>query len=316
MKISKSFIAIAVTITLSFLLIAYACNSKSDGLAMGMRGAGRGSFNTQISVKTEILKKESLHDYVITNGEVEVQNAVSVYPDTSGKITSTKVMLGTKVEKGEVIATIDPTSPGSYYKESPVYAPISGSILSSPLKNGTTVNTNKEIALIGDISKLQITSHIPERYVALLKTGLKALVSVEAYPEITFAASVKYVSPVVDASSRTKEVILTFDKYDSRINAGMFAKVKLFTQDHTGYVTLPSDSLVQFNDQYFAYVVKEDDTVERRLVDLGHSVDGRVQIISGLQEGEKVVIQGQTSLSDKAKVRDIDQIERGKNEHQ
>ncbi|MCR5218620.1 efflux RND transporter periplasmic adaptor subunit [Treponema sp.] len=305
MKATKPFITGACTIAIAAILIIYALNAKSDGTAMGP-GGKKGAFQTLISVKTQVLEKETLHDYVIANGEVEAQNSVSVYPDTAGKITSTKVMLGSEVKKGDVIATIDPTSPGSYYKESPVYAPISGSIISSPLKNGTTVSTSTEIAVIGDIAKLQITASIPERYVAVLKTGLKADVSVEAYPGITFAATVKYVSPVVDATSRTKEVILTFDKYDSRINAGMFAKIKLYTQDYSDCVTMPEDSLVQNNDKYYAYVVKEDDTVEKREIDKGNSVDGTVQITSGLAEGERVVVQGQTSLSDGAKIRDVE----------
>lgn len=303
-KLTKPFLVGACTILAAVILITYAATAKSDGSVMGM-GNRRGGAQTLISVKTRLLEKQTLHDYVIANGEVEAQNSVSVYPDTAGKIISTKVMLGTSVKKGDVIASIDPTSPGSYYKESPVYAPINGSIISSPLKNGTTVNTSTAIAVIGNIASLQITASIPERYVAVLKPGLKADITVEAYPGVTFTATVQYVSPVVDAASRTKEIILTFDKADSRINAGMFAKVKLYTQDYSNYAVMPSDSLVQNNGEYFAYVVKEDDTVEKRTVTLGSSVDGVVQITSGVEAGETVVIQGQTSLSDGAKIRDI-----------
>ena len=75
---------------------------------------------------------------------------------------------------------------------------------------------------------------------------------------------------------------------------------------------MPSDALVQLNDENYAYVVKEDSTVERRKVVTGNSVDGKIQITEGVSEGEKVVIQGQTSLNDGSKIRDITNAGAGK----
>lgn len=280
-------------------------SKKAGGNAPGGKGKGRGG-STVFSVKTETVKKETLHGYVIANGEIESQNSVNVFPDVGGKIMETNVMLGSTVRRGDVIAYVDPNSPGQYYKKSPVYAPINGSIISTPLKNGTTVSTGTVIAIVGDISNLQVSADIPERYVAVLKNGLKAEVSVEAYPGVVFNATVTRVSPVVDTTSRTKEVILHFDQRDERVNAGMFGKIKLYTVDYAGYVTMPADALVSLNDEYYAYVVKDGgDSVERRKVKTGETVDGRIQILEGVNEGEKVVIQGQTSLNDGSKIRDI-----------
>ena len=284
--------------------LAYVGTRKKDGGAPMGKGRGRGG-NTVFSVKTQVVKNETLHGYVIANGEIESQNSVNVFPDVAGKIMETNVILGSSVRRGDVIAYVDPNAPGQYYKKSPVYAPINGSIISTPLKNGTTVSTNTVIAIVGDISNLQVSADIPERYVAVLKQGLKAEVSVEAYPDVVFNATVTRVSPVVDTASRTKEVILHFDEKDSRVNAGMFGKVKLYTKDYSGAVTMPADALVSLNDELYAYVVKDDETVERRKVKTGETVDGVIQILEGINEGEKVVIQGQTSLNNGSKVRDI-----------
>lgn len=284
--------------------LAYVGTRKKAGGASMEKGRGRGG-NTVFSVRTQIAQKETLHGYVIANGEIESQNSVNVFPDVSGKIMETNVMLGSSVRRGDIIAYVDPNAPGQYYKKSPVYAPINGSIISTPLKNGTTVSTNTVVAIVGDISNLQVSADIPERYVAVLRQGLKAEVSVEAYPDVVFNATVTRVSPVVDTASRTKEVILHFDEKDSRVNAGMFGKVKLYTKDYSGEVTMPADALVSLNDELYAYIVKEDETVERRKVKTGETVDGVVQILEGVNEGEKVVIQGQTSLNNGSKVRDI-----------
>ena len=234
-------------------------------------------------MKTQELKVTTLHGYVATNGEVESQNSVSVFPDVAGKVMETSVMLGSTVRKGDVIGYVDPNSPGSYFKRSPVYAPISGSVISIPLKNGTTVSTSTAICMIGDISNLQVSANVPERYVSVLKKGLKSKIFLEAYPDVTFDATVSRVSPVVDSTSRTKQVILTFDKIDSRVNAGMFAK-------------------------FYVYGVNPDSTVTKREVELGEAVDGIVQVLKGVVEGERAVVQGQTSLGDGSKIQDITEV--------
>lgn len=310
MKIRKSFIVAAVALIAVVLTAVYAKTiGKSSGKPAGVGGrGGRGGNSAVVSVRTMMAEITTLHGYVNTNGEVESQNSVSVYPDMGGKVISTSVMLGSSVKKNDIIAYVDPSEPGTNYRSSPVYAPISGSVISTPLKNGKKVTTSTAIAIIGDINNLQVTANVPERYVAVLKKGLKAEVSVEAYPGVIFEATVSRVSPVVDATTRTKEVILTFDRHDERINAGMFAKVKLYTEDYSGAVVMPSDALVQNGDDFFAYIVNssgDSETVSKVKVEKGKTVDGYVQILSGVKAGDKVVIQGMRSLGDGSKILDI-----------
>ena len=305
LKKSRSFLVVLFVLALLAVCVVVARVQKDGAGAAAPGMAGRGRGGSVVSVKTQTLAVETLHGYVSTNGEIESQNSVSVFPDVSGKIVSMSVMLGSRVAKGQVIGYIDPSSPGSYFRQSPIYAPISGSVISTPLKNGTTVSTGTAITQVGDVSNLQIRANVPERFVAVLKVGLKANVSVEAYPGVVFSATVSRVSPVVDPVSRTKEIVLVFDERDARINAGMFAKVVLFTEDYGGMVVMPSDSLVQNGDKFYAYTVNADNTVTKNEVTLGKSVDGKVQIASGLMAGEKVVVQGQTSLGDGSRIQDI-----------
>lgn len=302
-KMRKSYIVMILTAALSAVLVLVAMRvAKKDGAG----GAGRRG-GTTFSVRTATLETTTLHDYVATNGEVEPQSAVEVFPDMAGRVASVEVQLGSPVAAGQIIAYVDPNEPGARYVHNPVYAPIGGTIVTTPLKVGTKVSTNSVITTIGDIRNLQVTANIPERFVSLLRTGLRANVMLESYPDVTFTARVSRVSPVVDALSRTKEIILTFDRNDARINAGMFAKVILYTVDYSGTVVMPLDSLVTKDDRYYAYVVQADGTVQRREVRLGKTVDAVAQILDGLAEGETVVVEGQTALSDGAKVRDITQ---------
>ena len=303
----KSAVIVIVVLAAALGVGGYAFYSMRRTAAM----RGRAPSQTVSTVRTQVAEVVTLHDYINTNGDIEAVNSVTVYPDIGGKIVSTNVTLGSPVRRGDVIARVDPSEPGSSYTLSPVLAPINGSIIKTPLKVGTKVTTSSAVTTIGDIASLQITAKIPERYVAFLRTGLKAEISLEAYPDAVFAATVTHVSPVLDVNARTKEIVLTFDENDARVNAGMFGKVKLYTRDYGGAVALPSDAIVTKGDKPYLYVIKDDDTVEQREITFGQSVDGIVQVLSGIEAGERVVVEGGQVLSNGAKVRDISNAARG-----
>lgn len=302
MKLKKEYI-----ILIAAIIIAAVCAFFGLKAIYGKKQMSKRSYaQTSFSVATKVLEEQTLHDYVITNGEIESQRQVEIYPDQAGKLVECYVSLGTQVKRGQVIAKVDPSSPGVYFALSPVISPISGSILSTPLRTGATVSKSTPITIVGDTNNLQVTANIPERYVSFLKTGLKADVKVQAYPDVVFPASITKVSPVVDKLSRTKQIILTFDHNDERINAGMFGQVILYIRDLSGTVVMDSSSLQTRGDKTYAFVVKEDgETVEQREVTLGEQVDGVYQIYSGLKVGERVVTEGVASLSEGAKIIDV-----------
>ena len=260
---------------------------------------------TVTPVRTVVANEVILQDYVMTSGDIQTQTSIEVFPSIGGTLVQMNVSLGSPVKKGDVIGYIDPSEPGSYYAKSPITCPISGSILTAPAKPGQKVQASSVITKIGDIENLQISAKIPERYVAELAVGQKAEIRLEAYPDVSFSASVVRISPVVDSATRTKEIILNFDKKDSRINAGMFAKVKLFTSAYKGTFAIGQDSIVSNSDKNYLFVVNDDDTVSKREVTLGKNVDGYYQILSGIEFGETVVTEGMLTLYEGAKVRDI-----------
>lgn len=302
----KKIIIVAAILMVTAIAIFVINKTKPAGGA-GFGGPGKGGRggNITFTVRSAEAKVETLNDYVITNGEVETQSSIEIFPSMGGKIASVDVMLGSHVKKGDVIGKIDPSEPGTKFALSPIEAPISGSILSSPLKVGTKVSTGTVITMIGDIENLQVKANVPERYVAELKPGLKAEIQLEAYPDVVFKATVSRVSPVVDKLSRTKEILLNFDKKDSRVNAGMFAKIKLYTSKYAGCVVVSKDGLVQDEDNVYLFVVNDDMTVSKRSVKIGKTVDSMVQVTDNLMPGERVVVEGVLSLSEGAKVIDI-----------
>lgn len=295
---------LAVTALAVILVLSVGKKKKGNGMPAGFGGFG-GGRQSVTAVRTVVAKNTILTDYVMTNGEIETQKSIEVFPSIGGRVIEVRVSLGSQVKAGDVIAYIDPSEPGAVYAKSPVVAPIDGSILTSPVKVGQKVSASQIITKIGDINNLQVTAKVPERYVSELSIGQKAEITLQAYGDEIFMASIVRISPVVDPATRTKEIILNFDKHDDKVNAGMFANVKLYTVDYSGYPAIQQDAFEENNDEYYIYIVKEDSTVTKRKVKRGKNVSDYCQVIEGLENGEAVVIEGMLSLYEGAKVRDI-----------
>jgi len=258
---------------------------------------------TVYSVKTQPLTSGSLRDYLDLTGDVITETNVAVYPDVGGKLAAVYVEVGDQVVKGvTVIASVDPSKPGSNYALSTVYSPLTGTLTSLNAQLGATVSTGTSLGTVGVLSDLMVESKVPEVQVASVKTGLKAEITFEAFPGKTFRAVVNRVSPVVDATSRTKTIRLTFQGDSSRIDLGMFAKVKLLLEPRAPEVLAPEDAVISRLGKLFVFVIDGEKAI-RREVAVGLSVDGTVELLSGVKSGEILVTKGQELLDDGAKVK-------------
>ena len=261
------------------------------------------------SVKTEDAARRTLRAFLEVNGDIVSAQEADVFPNVAGKLVKVNVALGSKVRKGDLIAEVDASKPGAAYRNSPVLAPISGTVSRAPLPVGTTVGSGTSIAAISVVDNLEITARIPEREVAELATGLQAEVSLPAFPGETFGAAVTRVSPVLDSASRTKLISLRFTGNDSRASAGMFARVRINTRTYADTLTVPIEAVVHKRGETCVYVVHNGETAlydaEKRVVEAGVSLNGWTEIKSGLIEGEAVVVQGQQLLSGGEAVRVI-----------
>lgn len=264
------------------------------------------------AVRVESLIPSDLRKFIELNGNVRAEKSMSVYPIMAGKIAGTNVQLGSKVKKGSVIAYVDPSVPGSRFALNEVIAPISGTVISTPLKEGTRVSTETAVTTIGDLSKLQVVVNIPERYVSYLRNGLAADILLEAYPDKKFSAVVSEISPVLDEATRTKEVLLSFTKMDNRINAGMFADVKLYLKKYAKVFSVPTSCIIEKAGEKFVYAILENEPNVAHItpINAGEEIQDRTivnfiapEINKALDESNvKVVVQGFETLQDGSNV--------------
>ena len=274
------------------------------GASGGPSGPGAGPVAASVySVKTQVLGTGSLRDYLELTGDVVTETNVDVFPDTGGRLAVIRVQVGDTMIKGKtVIADVDPSKPGASYAMSPVYSPISGTLTSLTGELGATVTTSTSLGTVGILSDLLVDAQVPETQIASVKNGLKADITFEAFPGTVFPAQVKRVDPVVDTTSRTKKIRLAFTNGAGPVNLGMFAKVKLYFDPRQPEVLAPQESVISRLGKSFVFVVNGD-TVQKREVTVGLSVDGTAEILSGVKAGETLVVKGQELLDDGSKVK-------------
>ncbi|UGQ16953.1 efflux RND transporter periplasmic adaptor subunit [Borrelia sp. RT1S] len=286
------------------VLFLCSCN-RSSGKEVQEGAMGKGVDDPyKFPVIAMRARKGTLSDYIALNGDIDTKVKADVFPDTAGKITTLNVRLGTYVQKGQVIAMLDPSKPGALYLKSPVKAPISGYVLTVNRKIGETVGPQTSIALIGRIDTTQIRAYVSERYILDVKPGNNAVVEIESYPGEKFGARISEVSPVLDVKSRAAEVYLDpVGKNTKKMIVGMFAKVKIVTSHLKNVIKIPSSAVVEREGRRFVFRISEDAKTVQMLVPLmGFEVDNIVSVRDGINEDDLIVIEGMSALSDGAYV--------------
>lgn len=311
--------AAAAVVAAAVVLLAGCGGPPGGGSAQGPGGPDGGreiTEETTFAVNVTRPVRGEIKDYLELNGGVEPASSVDVYPDTSGEIANLRVRVGEAVSRDEVVAEVDRSRPGQQFEPSPVRAPIAGTVTQRYVDVGTTVGPSVPVVQLSRTDELEIRTEVAERFISLVREGQDAVVFLEAYPGERFAARVTELSPVVDPATRTMGVTLRFVRRDPRIKAGMFGDIRLITEVRTGIVKVPSDAVVRRFDTPYLFVVTGDGTVEQREVELGISIGEQVEITSGVEPDERIVIQGQSLLDDGAAVRVIEEVDALPQEHE
>ncbi|MDR0474051.1 MAG: efflux RND transporter periplasmic adaptor subunit [Treponema sp.] len=269
----------------------------------GSRGSGR---NATVVRVTPVVR-DTIENSVVINGDVLAVQQVSIFPTVAGKITETFFQVGDRVNQGAVVAMVDPSRPGQIYSDSPVVSTISGTVLQAPVHKGDTVSAQTAVYVVGDLSTLMVETFVPERFSNAARLGLPAQVFLEALPGESFEALVSELSPVLDPLSRTLRIRLRFSgRMDPRIKAGMFATVSLVTNVRRNIPVIPRTSAINTYGSWIVFTVNDKNIASRREVSLGLENENFVEVVNGLEIGERVVSAGQNFLSDGDPVRIVE----------
>lgn len=247
-----------------------------------------------VNVNTMTVEYGSFTKTLPFNGEVvKADDDIAIHPDTAGKITEILVEEGDEIEKGQVLAYVDPSVTGSIYRTSPITAAVSGTISDVGISVGETVSATTEAFMV-ESGSLELEIQVPEKYLGTLRTGLPATVTSIAYPGTEFSAAIDYIDRTVDPASRSIDVRLSVEDDGQLLKSGMFVHMDLTVEELDDVLTVPDDAITNYSDESYVYVV-EDGIARRRVVTKTDNSNGISVIGSGLEAGDVVITAGDIS---------------------
>lgn len=202
-----------------------------------------------------------------------------------------------------------------------VVAPISGVVSQKMVEVGDIASSAMPLCILLDLSQLKVTLNINEEDVVYLKTGQEIGLEFDAYPGQIQKAKLTRIMPFINVASRTNTVEAIFENplneesMQYRYKPGMYARASLVLESHQNVVVAPPRAMLidqdllekQKDGQTLrkAFVLDKDGVVSERIVEVGEQSGNVVQVLSGLSEGEKLVIRGHHGLKDGDLVRDV-----------
>ena len=189
-------------------------------------------------------------------------------------------------------------------RKSCVLSPVAGRIEERLVSEGTQVSPGTAIAQVVD-RELRLRFSIPEEQAARVRTDSRVTFRVLAYPGRDFNATLYYIGTQTDAKTRMVTAWAHVERpADAVLKAGFFASVRIVTGEQAQAVVIPLTAVLPTERGFVAYVV-ENGQAQRRPIVLGLQLaDQAVEILSGLKAGERLVVEGASSLIPQAPVRE------------
>lgn len=182
-------------------------------------------------------------------------------------------------------------------------SPVSGVVSARNYDNGDMTGSNP-VLVVEQIRPVKIMINVSESLFSKVKRGMKVYVVFDAYGDEQFTGTVSRVYPVVDNATRTFQVEVSLPNSDERIRPGMFARVTL-PYGVANHVVIPDraiQKLMGSGDRYVYIYNPTDGTVRYSKVELGRRMDTEYETLSGVENGDQVVVAGQNALVNGAKV--------------
>jgi membrane fusion protein (multidrug efflux system) len=187
-----------------------------------------------------------------------------------------------------------------------IRAPFSGRVGLRRVSVGTLISPGNVITTLDDTSIIKLDFSVPETYVATLREGLTVRATAPAFPGRSFTGKVASIDSRVDVNTRSVIVRALLANDDGALKAGMFLNVAL-ARDERETLVIPEEALTPEAEKQYVFVVA-DGKAARREVRIGGRSPGNVEILAGLEAGERVIVEGTQKVRNGASVIAIDRV--------
>ena len=287
MKRSKK---ITIAIIIFFLVIALVVIGR---YAVGFYFKKKFSKHTPPGVIVEIVSNKSFS-----------QSLESYCTSLSSKTSSYKIKknellepinFNTKVNKGDVIAKLSTKT---------ITAPFAGIIGKRGISESSLGSENTIILTLDDSRKVLCDLKIPEVYAAVLKKGLKLNAKFSAYKNKIYIGKIESVASRVDAQTRSILARAKIDNENSEIIPGSLLEIEILYNEKDA-LSVPDTSIMYEGSKKFIYKIIENNIIKKTEIETGIRDKGNLEVLSGLNEGEKVIAEGLIKVRPGMKVKPI-----------
>lgn len=182
-----------------------------------------------------------------------------------------------------------------------IHAPISGYILQKSVTQGVNLTSGTTIATMASLSVVKLSFNIDQKEAAKIRKGMMVDFVSDVMPNRIFTGKINQVAPVYNSKTRTLALAVNLANDDHSLLPGMFGIATVLMDGKDFALVVPEEAIV-VNSQTGVFVVGPEDIVRFQPVKTGLTAEGRVEIVSGLKTGDKVVVVGQNRLRDGQKV--------------
>ncbi|MBN1883768.1 MAG: efflux RND transporter periplasmic adaptor subunit [Deltaproteobacteria bacterium] len=298
---------IVVVLLLSFMLIVRPFSSTKNGDLS--ENAMENSSAVPVTV-TEV-RPGKIRNTLFYTAVLFAEDEVEVYGIADGKVIEYRFKEGDRVRRGDILVTLERQEMYDRYLPLNVRAPINGVVARNYLDTGELATTQTPLSLIVGSNKIKAIIHAPGADTGLIEVGMGAELVVPEMPREIHPGTVSEVSPVRDADTRTSRIEVLFENDGAELVSGMFGDIEIIIEEKSDVLTLPTSALLfekSGREDPFCFVASDDDTARKRSLSLGIVTEDLVEVLSGLEAGEIVIIDGKENLEDGCAVLVIDTL--------
>lgn len=184
-----------------------------------------------------------------------------------------------------------------------VYAQQDGVVSSLPVREGMFVKPDMRVMTLGDLSSVWLLAEVFERQSQWVEVGQTAEVRLSYIPGQVWQGEVEYIYPSLDAKTRTLKVRLRFDNPGEQLKPNMYANVKIYGGAKQDTIVIPLEGLIRTGREERVIIALGEGKFEARSVTAGIESGEYVEILNGVNEGDKIVTSGQFLIDSEASMR-------------
>jgi RND family efflux transporter MFP subunit len=301
---------------LADLDISIAQNSAAAGAARADTREAAAAYNANIIGKKNTYElaqaKYERQKYLFSIGAISQDTLDSVAAEYSAAKAAYEVLanqqaggMAAAIESKELTAVKQERATEALEKQRTdmiLRAPRSGVIAYREAEVGALAAAGAKVFTLVDNRHINVDCSIGENDAAILQAGMGVTITIDALGR-DYAGKIIFVSPSMDADSKSYKVRISLDNPDSQVKAGLFAHTAVDILQRAQTIFVPQSAVMTRNGEQYVFVLLEDGTVKKRVVKIGLLNDTSEEILEGIAEGEKIILTNQDKLQDGMKVK-------------